>query len=678
VSSGRDKGNSREESGGQLVNGERLAELRRERGLTQELLAGRAGVSVALVQKLERGARQSAQLSILSALAGVLKVPVSVMLGNGHSVTPESAGQPVTAAQRPPDYLPAEVLDRPDFARACAEHDLGAMFTIAVGWGGAGFSASHIARRCEMSIGRVGDYMKGRMRAQKVGIFARVSDGLHIPGTMLGIGRRPWESPWASSKPPQSDVRPPEGSVSEKQRSPDYLPGGTLTVTERSTDMMEFADKVRSLLSEQRMSLRELARASHYHVSHLSNVLNGRKRLTAQVAKDLDNLLGARGELTAFVSDPEKPSQNSDVEIIQHPHEGDQFSPEKEAEEQMERRNLLRSLAALGIAVSPLTEALETIRGGFGKAFGYDDRNHVDDWEETVIQYGYTYLSDSPVQLISDLAMDVLSIRSIMAELGHDHPEYRAWCRIGGMLSTFIAKTLSNLGHARDARQWWNMAQHVTDTSGDRELSMFVRGNRIIHGLYEHRSPQVLLRQISEALEFDHGYSCSGLAEVSACRAQVLVMSGNSEEAVHELCRTENILGQLPSAVTMETSSIMGWGEDRLRYTEAWVYAYTGDERRTDNAARRAIQLYPAIDIRSLTQIKLIQAYARIKAGDISEGIRQAQGAYEALPADHRITIVDGLANQVLSGVPVEERAHQGVAAYRELISSSPQKAIES
>lgn len=94
---------------------------------------------------------------------------------------------------RPPDYLPAEVLTRSDFVDACASRDLGAIFRVAVKWGGAGFTSSHIARRCEMSVGRVQDYMKDRKRAQSIEVFERVSDGLHIPGSMLGISRRSWE-----------------------------------------------------------------------------------------------------------------------------------------------------------------------------------------------------------------------------------------------------------------------------------------------------------------------------------------------------------------------------------------------------------------------------------------------------------------------------------------------------
>ncbi len=69
--------------------GKRLAELRRQRGLTQEVLAGRAGVSVSIVQKLESNDRQWARLRTLSALSCALKVPVSALLK-----TPGQAGQP--------------------------------------------------------------------------------------------------------------------------------------------------------------------------------------------------------------------------------------------------------------------------------------------------------------------------------------------------------------------------------------------------------------------------------------------------------------------------------------------------------------------------------------------------------------------------------------------------------
>ncbi len=57
--------------------GDQLRRLRAERGLTQEGLAGQAGVSVDLVKKLEQGKRESARLTTLVKLANALDVPLA-------------------------------------------------------------------------------------------------------------------------------------------------------------------------------------------------------------------------------------------------------------------------------------------------------------------------------------------------------------------------------------------------------------------------------------------------------------------------------------------------------------------------------------------------------------------------------------------------------------------------
>jgi len=45
------------------------------------------------------------------------------------------------ARNRPPDYLPSDVLARPDFRAACFDRDLGAIFAIAVQRAGLGSRA---------------------------------------------------------------------------------------------------------------------------------------------------------------------------------------------------------------------------------------------------------------------------------------------------------------------------------------------------------------------------------------------------------------------------------------------------------------------------------------------------------------------------------------------------------
>jgi tetratricopeptide (TPR) repeat protein len=102
---------------------------------------------------------------------------------------------------RPPDHLPSEVLARPDLMAACQRRDLGKILAIANKYGGPGFTVSHLARRCEMTVGQVQDYIKRGRQAQSLDIFERVADGLHIPGRMLGMTRRPWEGQAAENNP---------------------------------------------------------------------------------------------------------------------------------------------------------------------------------------------------------------------------------------------------------------------------------------------------------------------------------------------------------------------------------------------------------------------------------------------------------------------------------------------
>jgi hypothetical protein len=103
---------------------------------------------------------------------------------------------------QPPEYLARDVLERQDFAAACAGRDLGAILRIAVQWGGPGFSISHVSRRCEMSLSQAADYTKRGRQATKLEIIERVADGLHVPGYMLGITERPWESGSSESSHP--------------------------------------------------------------------------------------------------------------------------------------------------------------------------------------------------------------------------------------------------------------------------------------------------------------------------------------------------------------------------------------------------------------------------------------------------------------------------------------------
>jgi hypothetical protein len=344
----------------------------------------------------------------------------------------------------------------------------------------------------------------------------------------------------------------------------------------------------------------------------------------------------------------------------------------------MERRQLLQDLAALGIAISPVAQALDAIRVSVGRTFESDDRQQLDHWEGITVEYGYSYLVQSPQQLITDLATALVTLRVITKQLDREAPIYKEWCRIGSALSGLMAKTLSNLGHTRGARHWWQTAQTASDSSGDLDTRLWIRGERLIHGLYEQRSPHLLLRQATDALELAKGHNCAGLLSISLGRAQTLVLAGIPDAAEAELGRTAHIFEHLPSAVTSDVHSVFGWGPDRLHYTETWVHAHIGNVTKADQAAARATACYPTTDYRTPTQIKLLQAFARTQDGDVTGGIAQAQITFAVLPQAHRTAMVVDLANRILAPIPAEQRGQASVTAYRELLAVAAPQAQKS
>lgn len=204
-----------------------------------------------------------------------------------------------------------------------------------------------------------------------------------------------------------------------------------------------------------------------------------------------------------------------------------------EEEDNVERRRLLHSLAVLGAAaaVSPAAIALEAIRTSVSDAFMATDRD-VQYWEERVVEYGYTYHPTPPQELVVELAADLVSVRLIMARIGAHTAanQYPDWCRVAGALSGLMAKTLSNLGHTEEARQWWRTAQAASDTSGDIGARLWVHGEKTIHGLYEQRPLPLVLRQASEVIDLAQGHPCPGFRVTSkvVCPGRARCSSGRS------------------------------------------------------------------------------------------------------------------------------------------------------
>lgn len=108
-----------------------------------------------------------------------------------------------------PGLLAPDVLDRDDVKRALAEHDFAAAFTLIKKWGG--LSQNRIASACQLTPGKVSTIISGQQQVTSFDVICRISDGLRIPGRLLGLADRDWErQPDTSDSPSTPAARSPD------------------------------------------------------------------------------------------------------------------------------------------------------------------------------------------------------------------------------------------------------------------------------------------------------------------------------------------------------------------------------------------------------------------------------------------------------------------------------------
>ncbi|RVU16244.1 hypothetical protein EOT10_36840 [Streptomyces antnestii] len=118
-----------------------------------------------------------------------------------------------------PQELPAKLLTDPEMISACRARDFARVFRLVKTR--AGIYPSMIARRCELTPSRVGEVIAGQRRLSHMDVIERIADGLRIPGHMLGLARRTWETPQALVVTECEAPQEPESS----KRTPASLPG---------------------------------------------------------------------------------------------------------------------------------------------------------------------------------------------------------------------------------------------------------------------------------------------------------------------------------------------------------------------------------------------------------------------------------------------------------------------
>ncbi|MEV1042971.1 helix-turn-helix transcriptional regulator [Streptomyces sp. NPDC050204] len=116
--------------------------------------------------------------------------------------------------------LPTRVLKHPEMVDACRDRDFGRIFKLSEK---AGLYPSRIARQCDMTPSRVSEIISGKRALTQLHVIERVADGIGIPGAMLGLAARPWESDSVEEPAVKQDVPASAGEARPRVIAPQSL-----------------------------------------------------------------------------------------------------------------------------------------------------------------------------------------------------------------------------------------------------------------------------------------------------------------------------------------------------------------------------------------------------------------------------------------------------------------------
>jgi hypothetical protein len=328
--------------------------------------------------------------------------------------------------------------------------------------------------------------------------------------------------------------------------------------------------------------------------------------------------------------------------------------------EDVKRRAALQFLAALGAGTAVPPGTLEEILSGIDRVTGR--AVDLDEWEQTVYEYGQKVVTRPTGSLVGDLTADIIAVGRLL-DRARTRQEQTGLLRVSAGLSGLLAIVLGDAGEERSARITWGTARRAADKSGDRDLQVWTRGRAAQDAFWAGRSHQFVVGLIDEAITLANETPSAGLARAYAARAYMAADQRDDRLALASLNKVKEMAGQLPDG----TQTVLAFRESQLHWTESYVLTRTGSSQAT-TVLGQAIGCYPPGSVVPVKNLALMRAEALVRARDMDAGLQEAVSALQEHP-EHLAAGTSTLAAHVLAALPTQARA---LPAARELRALTP------
>ncbi|MEU5863490.1 helix-turn-helix transcriptional regulator [Nonomuraea sp. NPDC047529] len=404
-------------------------------------------------------------------------------------------------------------------------------------------------------------------------------------------------------------------------------------------------------------SVRAFAKRAHISPSYVTMLEKGQTLPARATAISLDHDLGADGALIEAYGEDVSSAPIEEfippVVALGPMHTLGAGDVDEGREDDTNRRRLFGLAASVGVLGFD-----EVVRQELDVTT--DSRRSAEDWDIARADHLHALRTRPPVQVVKDLSIDLYALRQQMGSAAGE--ELTELFRVAAVMSVIQANALSRISDHGAAIRWWSTARRSADASRDTELSLLVRGEEAIHGLYGQREPETVLRLIDNATRISH----RPWPRLMTARAKALALLHRPEEATRTLCALHD---HMDRGVTGDRLGF--FKADQIPFAESWVAAFAGDQAAADTARDHVLAIIPERSYQYRVNARLHEAISTAALGDADKAARIAAGLFDSLPADYRTNHIRETGRMVLRAVPVKQRSRPAVADLRAMITTS-------
>ncbi|MFF2013814.1 helix-turn-helix domain-containing protein [Streptomyces sp. NPDC058195] len=302
-------------------------------------------------------------------------------------------------------------------------------------------------------------------------------------------------------------------------------------------------------------------------------------------------------------------------------------------------------------------------------AVGTVTATQLDLLDEQVFWSREQYVYTPPAPMIKNLLGHLSEVEHLA---GHRQPAaVQVWLsELTAVLSTLMADALMKLGHLTRSQSWYATARNAADDSGNAELRARVRAQAAMLPFY-YGPLEAAVTLSREARIICRGRPSATAAFASAAEARALAKLGDVEGAEAAL-RNAAIAFEQSGAGGPIDNDAFGFPERRFRLYESGTLTALGRTRQARRVQEAALLLYPrrtGIDPALLNfEAALCLAHDRHP----TEACQLASATYLRMIPEHRTSIVEERAREVIGALPPGAQASSAARELREILALPP------